>query len=205
MMGPSSPPPSGTDAMKTLGDLLGVVADPVAYNERLAGLKQAEAAAQAANEELKATRAEVAAAQSAIAAEKAQLDKDRSTFAQYQTAQNTGLEQRQSALNQAADSVAAQRKKLETDTAAATAQLDVTRAELGTKSQRLAADTEAHKRLVAEQLAAIKKARAVADLVQSQSETLRKQHDAAIAAQQASERAHSELRVTLDKILAAQK
>lgn len=205
MMGPSSPPPSGTDAMKTLGDLLGVVADPVAYNERLAGLKQAEAAAQAANEELKATRAEVAAAQSAIAAEKAQLDKDRSTFAQYQTAQNTGLEQRQSALNQAADSVAAQRKKLETDTAAATAQLDVTRAELGTKSQRLAADTEAHKRLVAEQLAAIKKARAVADLVQSQSETLRKQHDAATAAQQASERAHSELRVTLDKILAAQK
>lgn len=205
MMGPSSPPPSGTDAMKTLGDLLGVVADPVAYNERLTGLKQAETAAQAANEELKATRAEVAAAQSAIAAEKAQLDKDRSTFAQYQTAQNTGLEQRQSALNQAADSVAAQRKKLETDTAAATAQLDVTRAELGTKSQRLAADTEAHKRLVAEQLAAIKKARAVADLVQSQSETLRKQHDAATAAQQASERAHSELRVTLDKILAAQK
>lgn len=205
MMGPSSPTAATDDAMKMVGDLLGAMSDPVVYNQRLTALKEAQAAANAANEELKATRAEVAAAQSALAAEKAQLDKDRSTFAQYQTAQNTGLEQRQSALNQAADSVAAQRKKLENDTAAATAQLDVTRAELGTKSQRLAADTEAHKRSVSEQLAAIKKARAVADLVQSQSETLRKQHDAATAAQQASERAHSELRVTLDKILAAQK
>lgn len=205
MMGSSSPPASNTDAMKTLGDLLGVVADPVAYNERLTGLKEAEASARAANEELKATRAEADAARQALATEKAQLDKDRSTFAQFQTSQNAGLEQRQTALNQAADSVASQRKKLETDTAAATAQLDGIRAELGTKTQRLAADTEVHKRSVADREAKIKKDRATADLLLAHSETLRTQHAAVTATQNEAERARAELRTTLDKILAAQK
>lgn len=207
MMGQSSPPAANpnSDAMKTLGDLLGVVSDPAAYNERLTSLRAATKEAQEATEAANTAKAQAEAARRDLAAESAKLEADRNAFSHHERTKQAEFRDMETALASKTDALAARERKLDADTAAAVKKTDEAARDIDARSAKLAADVAAHIKSAVEREKEIKKASEVADRLRGQTDLIRKQQADAKAAQMAADSASKALLTTIEKILTVQK